>query len=160
MGQWPRKCSSYIDYKPAQSKSLEKVQVLLWHCERLISRLFSSYTDVAASLRRESLAKRLLVRYLIQQQIFKTPQYWAFVNVTHPRSPVDSLHRDPVMKRIFPCDDVIMYCRYILPKFRGNGRRYGNKQRQWANMHRGICGVLGGSNFPRNGEIAWWSDLK
>ena len=41
------------------------------------------------------------------QRKFKGPHYWPFVNGIH-RSPVDSIHKGPVMRKAFPCLDAIM----------------------------------------------------
>ena len=44
----------------------------------------------------------------VHKKKIKIPHHWPFVRAIH-RSPVDSPHKGPVMRKCFTCHDVIMY---------------------------------------------------
>ena len=84
------------------------------HC--LLNRLFRRRSKKTSKLRvsgicvGKSPASPLFTQPFIQTQIkenIKAPRYWPFVRGIH-RGPVNSPHKWPVTRKMFPFDDVIM----------------------------------------------------
>ena len=79
--------------------------------------LVNHYRDVIMNAMTSKITGVLIAQPFVQSQIkenIKAPRHWLFVRETH-RGPLKSPIKWPVTRKMFPFDDVIMFCPIIWP---------------------------------------------
>ena len=108
MDEWLYPISLWGDFLMVKSRHLELIHFVINHWSA--GKGSKPCHNLWARYRLKSPASRLLTSPCVQARIkenIKAPRYWPFVRGIH-RWPVNSPHKGPVTRKMFPFHDVIM----------------------------------------------------